>query len=49
MHMKDFDLKKSKYFPNKAEWLDNVTSRSEAAVVTLLFLFKKESEHVAKV
>lgn len=48
-HMKDFDLKKSKYFPSKAERLDSVTSRSEAAVVTLLFLFKKGSEHVAKV
>ena len=49
MHMKDFDLKKSKYFPSKAERLDNLTSRSEAAAVTLQFLFKKESEHVAKV
>ena len=25
-HMKDFDLKKSRYFPSKAERLDNVTS-----------------------
>ena len=47
--MKDFDLKKSKYLPSKAERLDNVNSRSEVAAVTLLFLFKKESKHVAKV
>ena len=48
-HMRDFDLKKSKYFPSKAERLDNVTNRSVATTVTLLFLFKKGSNHVAKV
>ena len=50
MHMKNFDLKNSKYFLRKVERLDNLTNQSEAAAVTLLFLFKKESsEHVAKV
>ena len=48
-NMKDFDMTKSKYFPCKAERLDNVTNCSEAAPVTLLFLFKQGSQHVAKV
>jgi hypothetical protein len=47
--MKEYDVQASTYIPAKAERLNNTTSRSTAAPVLILFLFKKEDDFVALV
>jgi len=44
LRLAEYDCEASKYVPCKAEMLNNVTSRSAAPDVHLLFLFKKENQ-----